>query len=209
MPVNVYLWNENFYCEGDIVSVLTDHEPWSAWIEAGFEPGTDDVETQLTQIARMVKVNRTNAGSVRRGNFPVKLDEPPSDPTAFCRACLHWFTLPENGTDQPATTETDGRPSVTEGENVSETPSALMVHAEAMLHPQNGDEEAVASLVTQLARLGDRFKDDATGLDVVEKLGASIISLLQNGDVGRLDKGCIDKQVRDIVGRAGGDSNGL
>ena len=88
-------------------------------------------------------------------------------------------------------------------------PTGLMVHADAMLHPQGEDEQAISSLVTQLARLGDRFKDDATGLDVVEKLGAAIISLLQNGDAGRLDKGCLDKQVRDIVGRAGGDSNGL
>jgi hypothetical protein len=208
MPVNVYLWQENFYCEGDIVSVLTDHEPWSAWIEAGYEPGTDEVEVQLTQIARMVHVNRANAGSVRRGNFPVKLDAPPSDPTAFCRACLHWFTLPETSTDPPETTTTDGRPSVTEGETMS-APSALMRHADAMLHPQGEAEETIASLVSHLARLGDRFAGDETGLDVVEKLGAAIISLLQNGDAGRFDKHSVDKQVRDIVKRAGGDSNGL
>lgn len=87
--------------------------------------------------------------------------------------------------------------------------SHLMQHADAMLHPQGQDEQSIVTLTSELARLGDRFKDDATGLDVVEKLGASIISLLQNGDAGRLDKGCLDKQVRDIVARAGGDSNGL
>ena len=88
-------------------------------------------------------------------------------------------------------------------------PSALMRHADAMLHPQGEQEETIASLVTHLARLGDRFTDDSTGLEVVEKLGSAIIALLQHGDAGRFDKSSVDKQVRDIVNRAGGDSHGL
>ena len=207
MPVNVYLWRENFYCDGDIVSVLTDNEPWSAWIEAGYEPGTDEVEIQLTQIARMFHVNRNNAGSVRRGDFPVKLDEPPSDPTAFCRACLHWFTLPETDTATPTADATDGRTSVSEEGNDMQG-SYLMQHADAMLAPQGPAETSIANLVTELSRLGDRFIDDPVMLDAVEKLAATIVSLTEAG-VGRFDRDSVLKQIKDIVRRAGGDTSGL
>ncbi len=207
MTANVYEWRENYYCEGDIVSVLTDVEPWSAWIEAGYEPGTDDVETQLTQIARMVRVNRNNAGSVRRGDFPVRLAEPPTDPTAFCRACLHWFTLPEMDTPNTTTDATDGRTSVS-GEGTDMQGSHLMQHADAMLAPEPPVETSIATLVTELTRIADRFKDDGVMLDAVEKLGAAIMSLTEGG-TGRLDKDAITKQVKDIVRRAGGDTHGL
>jgi len=204
MQENVYLWNENYYCEGDIVSILTDYEPWSAWAEHN-EIGAEPVEEQLDSIAAAFKVNRNNAGSVRRKNFPVLLPEPPTDPNAFCRACLHWFTLP----DLPP--PTDGRPSVPpESETMQPPPTShLMGHAAAMLHPEGENESTVTTLFTELARLADRFTDDATGLDVVEKLGSSLISLLQHGGTGRLDKSALDKQIRDIVNRAGGDGNGL
>lgn len=207
MPVNVYLWRENYYCEGDIVSILTDQEPWSQWIDAGYEPGTDDVETQLTQIARMVRVNRNNPGSVRRGDFPVKLDAPPSDPTAFCRACLHWFTLPEIDTPTPTTDATDGRTSVSEEGNAMQG-SHLMQHADAMLAPEPPVETSIVTLITELTRIADRFKDDGVMLDAVEKLAGAIMSLIEGG-VGRFDKDAVIKQVKDIVRRAGGDTNGL
>jgi hypothetical protein len=42
----------------------------------------------------------------------------------------------------------------------------------------------------------------------VEQLGSCIITLL-NGDVGRIDQASMDKQVRDIVTTAGGDSDGI
>lgn len=207
MPVNVYEWRENLYCEGDIVSILTDHEPWSAWLAAGYEPGEDDVETQLTQIARMVRVNRNNAGSVRRGDFPVKLDGPPTDPNAFCRACLHWFTLPEIETPPTETSTTDVRTSVTEEGNAMQG-SHLMQHADAMLAPEPPIETSIATLVTELTRIADRFKDDGVMLDAVEKLAGAIMSLIEGG-VGRFDKSAVIKQVKDIVSRAGGDTNGL
>jgi hypothetical protein len=207
MTVNVYEWRENLYCEGDIVSVLTDHEPWSRWIDAGYEPGTDDVETQLTQIAQMVRVNRNNAGSVRRGDFPVRLAEPPTDPTAFCRACLHWFTLPEIETATPTTDATDGRTSVSEEGNAMQG-STMMQHADAMLAPEPPVETSIVTLITELTRIADRFKDDGVMLDAVEKLGAAITSLIEGG-TGRFDKDAVIKQVKDIVRRAGGDTNGL
>lgn len=207
MPVNVYLWRENFYCEGDIVSVLTDHEPWSQWIEAGYEPGTDDVETQLNQIARMVRVNRNNAGSVRRGDFPVRLDEPPSDPTAFCRACLHWFTLPETDAPPPETSTTDGRTSVEQtGDDMPET--HLTRHAGAMLAPAIPEEATLTNLIGELGRIGDRYKADGIMLDAVEKLASATLALLE-ADTGRMDPTVIRKQVLDIVRRAGGETHGL
>lgn len=207
MPVNVYLWRENFYCEGDIVATLTDEEPWSAWIAAGYEPGEDDVETQLTQIARMVRVNRSNAGSVRRGDFPVKLDSPPSDPTAFCRACLHWFTLPEVDAPPTETSTTDVRTSVTERGNAMQG-SHLMQHADAMLAPEPPVETSIVTLITELTRIADRFKDDGVMLDAVEKLASAIMALIEGG-TGRFDKDAVIKQVKDVVRRAGGDTNGL
>lgn len=207
MPVNVYEWRENLYCEGDIVSVLTDHEPWSRWIDAGYEPGTDDVETQLTQIALMVRVNRNNAGSVRRGDFPVRLAEPPTDPNAFCRACLHWFTLPEIDTPNTDTDATDGRTSVSEKGNDMQG-SHLMQHADAMLAPEPPIETAIVNLITELTRIADRFSEDPVMLDAVEKLAGAIMSLIEGG-VGRFDKSAVMKQVKDIVKRAGGDTNGL
>jgi hypothetical protein len=207
MPSNVYEWRENLYCEGDIVSVLTDHEPWSAWIEAGYEPGTDDVEIQLTQIARMVRVNRNNRGSVQRGDFPVRLAEPPTDPNAFCRACLHWFTLPEIDTPTPPADTTDGRTSDNEEGNEMQG-SHLMQHADAMLAPESPTEQSITTLVTELTRISDRFRGDDVMLDAVEKLAAAIVSLLEGG-VGRFDKDAVIKQVKDIVKRAGGDIHGL
>lgn len=207
MPVNIYRWRDNLYCEGDIVSTLTDHEPWSTWIEAGYEPGTDDVETQLTQIARMVRVNRNNAGSVRRGDFPERLDEMPSDPAEFCRACLHWFALPDSDMPTPTTDATDGRTSVSEEGNEMQG-SHLMQHASAMLDPEPPVETSIATLITELTRIADRFASHPVMLDAVEKLGASIVSLAEGG-TGRFDKDAVIKQVKDIVKRAGGDTNGF
>jgi hypothetical protein len=194
----VYLWNDSYWCEGDIVPYLTDHEPYSAWKEHN-EPGTDTTENELDDIARRFHVNRNNPSSVRRRNFPVLLDSPP-DPPACCRGCLAFFTLPPDG---PSVSSTERNVPVT-----TNMQSALTRHALAMLHPEGPHEQTLSHLFSELSRLSDRYKNDVVMVAAVEKLGSAIITLL-NGEVGRIDQGALDKQVRDVVRGAGGDDNNL
>lgn len=86
--------------------------------------------------------------------------------------------------------------------------SHLMQHADAMLAPEPPVETSIVTLITELTRIADRFKDDPAMLDAVEKLGAAIVSLLDGG-TGRFDKDAVVKQVKDVVKRAGGDVHGI
>lgn len=86
--------------------------------------------------------------------------------------------------------------------------SHLMQHADAMLAPEPPVETSIVTLITELTRIADRFKDDGVMLDAVEKLAGAIMSLIEGG-VGRFDKDAVIKQVKDVVRRAGGDTNGL
>jgi len=81
-------------------------------------------------------------------------------------------------------------------------------HAQAMLHPETPEEQTLVVLYTELAKIGDRHKDDYVLVKAAEALGSAIIVLL-NGDTGRIDQASLDKMVRDVVERAGGDSSEL
>lgn len=88
------------------------------------------------------------------------------------------------------------------------TQSYKQRHAEAMLYPESPEEHTIVNLTRELAVIADRYSNDSVMIVAVEKLGSSIIRLLDGG-VGRLDQSLADKQVRDIVARAGGDANEL
>lgn len=77
-----------------------------------------------------------------------------------------------------------------------------------MLHPEGENETTIVNLFGELTRLADRYDGDRVMVKAVEHVGSAIITLL-NDDVGRLDLGAVDKQVRDVVDRAGGDSSDL
>lgn len=198
--VTAYEWHGDLFCDGDIVFKLTDHEPWSRWVDAGNEPGTDDVEDQLNDIALHFRVNRSNPGSVRRKQFPVRLDEPPA-PGAFCAACKRFFVdpLPE----PPTAVRTADSP-----ESEAMFQSALSRHADAMFDPQSPQERRITTLYTELVKLCDEHPNDPHVVEAVEHLGSAIIALINLG-VDRLDQQAVDKMVRDAVRRAGGDPDGL
>lgn len=198
--VTAYEWHGDLFCDGDIVFKLTDHEPWSRWVDAGNEPGTDDCEDQLNDIARHFRVNRSNPGSVRRKQFPVRLTEPP-EPGAFCAACKRFFVDPLP--DLPTAVRTADTP---EGEAMFQ--SAMTRHAEAMLEPKTDRDKSVVVLYTELTRLSDRHHQDPTVIPAIEHLGAAIIGLMDVG-LDHLDQSSVDKMVRDVVKRAGGDPDAL
>jgi hypothetical protein len=210
----VYLWNEDYWCEGDIVHALCDTEPYVAWVDAGHPPGTDDADVELDTLARRFRVNRNSASSVRRHNFPVKLDGPPDDPHAVCAACLRFFTVPEESAGQPAVmtpNQKAGAPLPPHPERLAMTTNvetSITRHAKALLEPETPEERTFATLYTELTHLADRHHNDTVMLPAVEHLAACILQLL-NGPVGRIDQGSMDKQVRDEVRRAGGDEQDL
>lgn len=198
--VTAYEWHGDLFCDGDIVFKLTDHEPWSRWVEAGNEPGVDDVETQLNEIARAFNVNRDRPSSVRRKQFPVLLTEAPQ-PGAFCAACKRFFVDPLP--DLPTAVRTADSP-----ESEAMFQSALDQHATAMLSPESQQEQRITVLYTELVKLGDAHPNDPNVVEAVEHIGAAIITLLDLG-CDRLDQSSVDKMVRDAVRRAGGDPDGL
>ena len=213
-PPAVYLWNEAYWCEGDIVFALCDTEPYSAWVDAGHPPGTDDTEDELNALARRFRVNRNSESSLRRHNFPVRLAEPPSDPHAVCRQCLRFFTVPEESAGAPAVmTPQDkaGAPLPPHPERIDMTTTvetSITRHAKALLDPESREERTFSILFTQLSELADRHRNDSVLITAVEHLGSAIIRLL-DGPTGRIDQGAMDKQVRDVVRRAGGDEQEL
>lgn len=84
-----YRWNGDLFCEEDIVATLTEHEPWSAWRDAGNEPTEDDAEYELDDIAEMFRIDRRNNLQVAERGFPARLSDLPK---SFCSFCLHWFS---------------------------------------------------------------------------------------------------------------------
>jgi hypothetical protein len=196
----VYQWNDDYWCEGDIVFYLCDTAPYSAWVDAGHPPGTDETEEELNALARRFRVNRNSDSSVRRHNFPVLIDDVP--PGTCCRGCMKFFSIPEDETAGQSGTNPE-RNDVT-----TNMDTALTRHAKAMLAPEGPHETTIAALYTELVRLADRYKGDRVMVAAVEHLGAAII-VLTNGEVGRLDQGAIDKTVRDAVRGAGGDEQNL
>lgn len=81
-------------------------------------------------------------------------------------------------------------------------------HAAALLLPNTPEERTISNLFHELTVIADRHANDSVMLTAVEQLGSAIITLL-NGAVHRIDQASMDKQVRDTVTRAGGDSSGL
>ena len=91
-------------------------------------------------------------------------------------------------------------------ENNSE--SYMQRHVDGLLDPASPEERTISTLLSELGRLADRWKNDYVMVSAVEHLGSAIIALL-NGDVGRLDHGKTDSKVRAIVESAGGDPDEL
>lgn len=81
-------------------------------------------------------------------------------------------------------------------------------HAAALLLPATPEERTISNLFHELTVLADRYKGDSVMIGAAENVGSAIINLL-NGEVGRIDQSSMDKQVRDTIERAGGDSNEL
>lgn len=86
--------------------------------------------------------------------------------------------------------------------------SHMTRHASALLHPESPEEQTLSSLLTELARLSDRYRDDQQAIPAIESLGSAAVRLL-NFPTGRIDQSTYEKQVRDEVTRAGGDAEDL
>jgi hypothetical protein len=83
-----YKWHGDYYCGDDIVSVLTEHQPWSAWCDAGGEVGEYPTEIELDDIAIMFRIDRSDPQDVLVRDFPVL--QPDGHP-GFCARCRRWF----------------------------------------------------------------------------------------------------------------------
>lgn len=84
------------------------------------------------------------------------------------------------------------------------TETHMSRHVEALMAPQTEEERTIGSLLTELARLADRYKGDTVMVPAVVHLGQSILVLL-NGELGRLDQITVDRKVHEIVTSAGGE----
>jgi len=82
-----YRWNHELFCEDDIVPVLTQSFPWSAWIIAGNQASMDDAETELDTIAHMFGIDREAPRDVIEKNFPQYVGHHPG----YCFVCHRWF----------------------------------------------------------------------------------------------------------------------
>lgn len=91
MTHTAYRWRGDTFCEGDVVHVLTDHEPWSAWLSDLNVPGDEDAEAQLNEIATQFHVDRDDEIDCARRDFPVRLPGTP-DPPTICSGCYLWFS---------------------------------------------------------------------------------------------------------------------
>jgi hypothetical protein len=69
--------------------MLTEHEPWSAWRDAGTESTGSAAEWELDDIASMFRIDRWDREQVARRGFPARLAVVPR---SFCRFCLQWFS---------------------------------------------------------------------------------------------------------------------
>jgi hypothetical protein len=83
-----YRWGSDLFCEGDIVSVITDHKPWSAWVAAGHEPSVHSAEEELDDIAEFLGIDRHDPEQMLMYQFPLRIPYPPE---GFCAVCLCWF----------------------------------------------------------------------------------------------------------------------
>lgn len=81
-----YRWQGNLYCDTEIVSLLTEIEPWKEWIDAGNTP-SDDPEADLNSLAKFFGIDRTDPDHVDQRRFPQKARHA----KGFCTYCLHWF----------------------------------------------------------------------------------------------------------------------
>lgn len=81
-------------------------------------------------------------------------------------------------------------------------------HIEGLMAPAGPEERSISTLLSELGRLADRLQGDAVMMPAVEHLGSAIIVLLDGG-AGRLDQSSVDRKVREIVAKAGGNSDEL
>lgn len=82
-------------------------------------------------------------------------------------------------------------------------------HADAMLAPEGVDESILVDGFTLLTKAADRYKGDGVMIHAVEELGAVLVRFSGDGNNGRLDGGSYQKQVRDTVMRAGGNTDDI
>jgi hypothetical protein len=87
--------------------------------------------------------------------------------------------------------------------------SFMTRHLGAMMDPRSDEERTLVNLLAELARLCDRYPKDRVMMPIVEGLATVIIRLAGDGvlEPGRIDGPTIQRQVRDMVRRAGGDPN--
>jgi hypothetical protein len=88
--------------------------------------------------------------------------------------------------------------------------SYLQRHSMAMLNPATRAEQDLADGFTQLARMADRYGTTPEGRQAVGLQAKALLLILQLIDnPGRIGKNALDKQVRDVVRRTGGDADNL
>lgn len=85
-----YIWSGDFFCEGDVVPYLTDYVPWDVWKGIGNEPGDNDVEEELDDIAELMGIDRLDPKQVQEHGFPV-VAQSEDITNGFCSGCLKWF----------------------------------------------------------------------------------------------------------------------
>lgn len=87
----IYKWKDEYYCDGDIIGVLMEEQPWSGWVELGNKPDEDNPEQTLNEVATWFNINRSDRHQLEAEKFPIRVHVIPVPP-AFCRVCLNWFS---------------------------------------------------------------------------------------------------------------------
>lgn len=89
----IYEWSGDYFCAGCIVHTITEHEPFSFWLEIdGNAIANQSTDSTLRMIRRFL-TQRSATFPNAMPTMPHKLRQPPEG-VQVCATCLNFFTIP-------------------------------------------------------------------------------------------------------------------
>jgi hypothetical protein len=85
----IYEWSGDYFCGGCIVHTITEHPPYSLWVEAGNTISENSVPKNLILISAFL------TGKGVEFNMPRRLRRPPEG-AQVCATCLNFFSIPDS-----------------------------------------------------------------------------------------------------------------
>lgn len=89
MTSPIYAWSGDYFCAGCIVHTITEHPPYSLWIEEGNTISDNGTAKNLTLIGAFLM------GRGVEYEMPRRLRRPPEG-AQVCATCLNFFSIPDS-----------------------------------------------------------------------------------------------------------------